>query len=766
MPSFLDYSKIVILGVVSTIILRSVETYFVWPYYSLHPFLVYSELWGLLLDMFSFSIVLLLAFPVYYLLHRISTKLANTLFVLFILLFTVVDFLIINYFAYQLIPLDISLYNYSWQEIVFTLQTSSVNILWRIFMLSIITITLVYVFRYLKDISFSKRSLYILYALCLLNETLFVTVQLSGIIEYDSFSMNKSKYFYTQSLTYFLQDNTDHYTKEDALAYQKMHPEHSYVSTEYPLLHPFENNNVLDPYFNKFDRAPNIVVLVVEGLNDDFIHSYKGVDIMPFLSTLKNESLYWNKCFTLGERSFAVVPSLTGSLPYGKIGFMQLDRYPNHLSLVSVLKANHYHTTFFYGQGKWFHNKGKFFEFNDADLIIDNLNFGEKYKKIVVGTDHFFWGYHDKDLFNQSLEIIDTLQNQKRLDVYFTGTSHSPYIIDDTAYYENKFAQLVKKIPLNADVSFFNTYKKYILTELFVDDALSAFMTNYKKRKDYENTIFIITGDHPMTELPRANALKRYHVPLIIYSPRLKQAKTFTQTASHLDVYETLLSLLSFYQVKVPATSSALGHTLNTSSKKREERIAFMNDNREIVDYLSNDYFLSGQQLYKINDDLSLVKSTDKFRETELRKELAVFKRINLQVTDKNRILSDSLYCSSLNHTLLNSQQFDTLAIEEENKEMLKLPISNEDHVFEVSFAYEGEGDKDLRLIYEVATANGTMLIWQSCATTNDNKKLQYRIKIPKQTKGDAKLMFKISLYNANKRKCTLHDFRIMVYKP
>ena len=42
--------------------------------------------------------------------------------------------------------------------------------------------------------------------------------------------------------------------------------------------------------------------------------------------------------------------------------------------------------------------------------------------------------------------------------------------------------------------------------------------------KEYENTIFIITGDHSMPELGlwQISEIERYHVPLIIFSPLLK----------------------------------------------------------------------------------------------------------------------------------------------------------------------------------------------------------------------------------------------------
>ena len=332
---------------------------------------------------------------------------------------------------------------------------------------------------------------------------------------------------------------------------------------------------------------------------------------MPFTSGLKDRSLYWNRCFTLGERSFAVVPSLLGSLPYGEKGFTLLDKLPRHLSLVSILEANNYQTDFFYGQAAWFHQKDRFFKYNNIGLIVDKSRFSDKYSKIIVGNDHFFWGYNDKDLFNQSFQVIDTIQKKPRLDIFFTGTSHSPFQISDQDYYDSRFSKMMSELKNDSTIVFFEKYKKYIQSVLFVDDALESFFKEYEARSDYDNTIFIITGDHPMTEIPIANSLKRYHVPLIIFSKGLNTTKTFTHTVSHLDVYETILSFLADYRINVPDVSSALGSNLLLEKSDREKRIAFMNDNREIIDFYSNDYFLSGEQLYSVAKDLTLTASTD-----------------------------------------------------------------------------------------------------------------------------------------------------------
>jgi phosphoglycerol transferase MdoB-like AlkP superfamily enzyme len=50
---------------------------------------------------------------------------------------------------------------------------------------------------------------------------------------------------------------------------------------------------------------------------------------------------------------------------------------------------------------------------------------------------------------------------------------------------------------------------------------LRGFFDAYSKRSDFNNTIFLITGDHRMPEIPMSDKIDRYHVPLIVYSPML-----------------------------------------------------------------------------------------------------------------------------------------------------------------------------------------------------------------------------------------------------
>ncbi|RYD71733.1 MAG: LTA synthase family protein, partial [Sphingobacteriales bacterium] len=419
------------------------------------------------------------------------------------------------------------------------------------------------------------------------------------------------------------------------------------IAHDYPFLHYSNKNDVLSKYFYKADSSPNIVLIITEGLADKFIHPYYGYNFMPFLDSLSKKSLYWDHFFTNGERSFAAVPSLTGSLPYGKSGFTLMDRLPNHFSLVNVLNNNDYYTSFFYGQGAWFHKKDAYFRFNNIDLVFDNSKFSPEYSKIIVGENKFFWGYNDKELFGQSLKVIDTLPPKKRFDIYFTGTMHSPFIISSEKYYNELYDNIIAKNKNDEEKIFLQTYRKYFLSLLFTNDALSQFFDAYRKRPDYKNTIFIVTGDHPMTEIPIENPLKKYHVPFIIFSPLLKQPHTFHSVGSHLDLYESLLSYLHIsYGQKIPFVSAAISNLLDTATPYRYTKpIVFMNRNREVIDFLDNGFYLNNnEELYKVDENFGLERIDNEKKFRELSKKLEAFSRASLYASTHGKLVPDSLY--------------------------------------------------------------------------------------------------------------------------
>mgnify|MGYP003571331586 CR=1 FL=1 len=246
-----------------------------------------------------------------------------------------------------------------------------------------------------------------------------------------------------------------------------------------------------------------------------------------------------------------------------------------------------------------------------------------------------------KNFFNnQSLEIIDTLKDTPRFDVYFTGSTHSPFIISEPEKYDERLLKMRNLLEKNTDRKFYKHYNDYARTLLFLDDALFEFFEKYSQRDDYQNTIFVITGDHPMTEIPPENLLKRYHVPFVIYSPRLKTSMTFKNMVSHLDFFETMMAFMEKYGIERLDESAAFGGNMFMNN----DNFAFMNEPRDVVDFYSDGYYISGKDIYKVDDAFNIKRINDSDRFELLEEKLATIRKISEFTSLENYIMHADYY--------------------------------------------------------------------------------------------------------------------------
>jgi uncharacterized sulfatase len=472
-----------------------------------------------------------------------------------------------------------------------------------------------------------------------------------------NFSINKSTFIYTSILKDWWRKTTGEDPLKVAEHYQKEFPDRKYIHPDYPFLHRFENKDHLSEYLTDSLKNPNLVICIVEGLSDEFLHPVRGISFMPYLDSLSQQSLYWDHFFSNGERSFAVTPSLIGSLPFGSLGFALLDQYPYHFSLVNIFRQNNYYTSFYYGQGAWFHGKEPFYRFNNIDQIIDKNHYDPSLEKVFIGEEKHFWGYNDIDLFKQYFIVTDSLKKEKRLDIFFTGTSHAPFDLKYPEYYHQLFEENLKTVSNAEDRVFFEKYSNYFCSLYNVDDAIRNLIETYKTRPDFNRSIFIITGDHPMTEIHVDHKLKKYHVPLIIYSPALKKHAVFHGWNSHLDIYE---SILSYYQnqaqFKVPEYSTALGMGLSFSEHSDyHNNIPIMNDNRQINDFLIDGYYISEDNtLFKVMDNLEIKEYYDIKNWNRLYKKLRSLRAASLLSSDYKMLMPDTCYFNFFDYHLLH----------------------------------------------------------------------------------------------------------------
>jgi len=757
---FENFVPLVLITYILLFLLRLLEVFLIVYNYGFDESIFFDELIGIGWDLLLFNAFLVLYFPIYYFVSKISSHLVNVL--TYILFFVIVNagLLVLTYFIYQRSLLDIFIFKYSFQEIIFTIKTSTAPITLYIIILLGFIILLAFLIKCLLRVTFSVIVRRIILYVIFLSIPLLVFF-FPKRVSLSNYSINKLYYFIEKTYDYLLNKENiidDKFSDQ----FQHMLYNKAFFSDEYPMVYHTDRNDELGSFFYKFNETPNIVILIIEGLNDDFIRKYMGVELMPFLSGIKEKSLYWSRCFTLGERSFAAVPSILGGLPYGEKGFLFLDRLPRHLSMVSVLKSNGYFTSFYYGQGAWFHKKDRFFSYNDIDLIIDNAKFSDSYEKIIVGNDKFFWGYNDKDLFNQFFEISDTLKSNKKLDIFFTGTSHSPFAINNADYYSKRLEVITKQ----SNPEFFKANSKYFQSILFVDDAIRDFFTKYERKADYVNTIFIITGDHPMTEVPIVNSLKRYHVPLIIYSKNLRFPMTFKHTVSHLDISETILNFLQQYKCRIPNFSTSLGYSL-ISNRDSIKSVAFMNDNRQIVDLFFNDHYLADGILYNVDSSLNIVRVDNDSIKSDLKFRLDVFKQTNLYVSNGNKLISSSMYCDALNfRNIYSFQKNNCVKVSEEYFNFTdQIEIPNIHLTFDISFKHSTNSLNDVSIVYQVTNKRDSVLLWESLGLNKNSNITQEHIKIQQFPIRDSILFFKAFIWNKNKIKLNISDIDFLLYE-
>ena len=423
----------------------------------------------------------------------------------------------------------------------------------------------------------------------------------------------------------------------------------TYISQEYPFLHKEQTPDLLEPFFKPGNQAPSFVFIVVESLGRAYTgeNAYLG-SFTPFLDSLMTKSLYWENCLSTSGRTFSVLPSLLASLPFGEKGFADLgNKMPDHLSLISLLKNRAgYSSSFYYGGDPKFDDMEPFLRRQGVNNIVGINDFGGGYKQLPASNQGFSWGYGDKEIFRKYVNDLKAKDREKRLDVMLTIAMHNPFKIPDQEHYNELFEKRMSTIDLTDKEKNYNRqYKAQYATMLYFDDALRYLIQECSKLKSFENTIFIITGDHRMPEIPISTQLDRFHVPLVIYSPMLKQGQKFSSVVTHFDVTPSLLALLkNRMNLSLPTVTSWIGHGLDTQVEFRNLNAYPLKRNTgELVDYISGNHFISGSTLYSVSPSLDIEPENNTMLLDQLQKQFANYKAKNSFATKGNQLIPDSL---------------------------------------------------------------------------------------------------------------------------
>ena len=417
------------------------------------------------------------------------------------------------------------------------------------------------------------------------------------------------------------------------------------LDPDFPFLRQEQTPDTLGTYFSPTSdgRPPNVVLIVVEGLGRSFSGPQAPLgSFTPFLDELATRSLYFDNFLANQGRTFGVLPTLIGSAPFAEEGFTALgERMPPHPGLFSVLRQQGYNTAFYNGTDTNFDDERGYMQGQQVQTLVDMNNFGAGYQRNPFSA----WGYPDKELVSRVLADNDTLQAPFLMAMQ-TISMHTSYEFPDQDVYRKQFEQRLQQLQVpEAQRAGYRASTDIYSTIMYTDEQLRRYFTSVEKTPWYANTIFVVTGDHRLPEIPMGEHVDRYHVPLIVFSPLLKQPKRIRAVSSQLDVTPSLMALLSnTYGLKRPAQTAWLGTGLDMAETFRNtHQLPLKQTKTSAPEYLAERWWLHDGKLYELQDGMHLAETDDASVRAWAMQRLQRYTQANAIFMKKNALTPEGL---------------------------------------------------------------------------------------------------------------------------
>ena len=275
-----------------------------------------------------------------------------------------------------------------------------------------------------------------------------------------------------------------------------------------------------EPAGQKQKHQPNFVIIILESFSKEYVD--RG--FAPFLTKLGLEGTSFQNSFANGRRSIEALMSIFAGIPNLMDDPLITSLYQTNriTGLPTILKKHDYSSAFFHGGN----NGTMFFDTQAKILGFDHYYGADNYPHEGHGDDH--WGIFDEPFLQYSLKKMDQLKPPFLAGV-FTLSSHYPYKIPKV--HKDKFPK--GTLPIHESIG-------------YADHALKEFFKVAATKEWFENTIFILTGDHTSeSEDPSfQDLLGLFRVPIIWWSPKRDVVLDRNLMTQHIDIMPSILHLL------------------------------------------------------------------------------------------------------------------------------------------------------------------------------------------------------------------------------
>jgi phosphoglycerol transferase MdoB-like AlkP superfamily enzyme len=274
---------------------------------------------------------------------------------------------------------------------------------------------------------------------------------------------------------------------------------------------------------------PNVIQITVESLSADFLGYFGNTEgLTPRLDELAEKSLMFTNFMATGTRTVRGMEALTLSIPPtpGR-SIVKRPGNANLFTIGSVFRNRGYKTSFIYGGRGYFDNMNAFFGGNGFEIHDQS----SEPKDNVEFTNA--WGVSDEDLYGWVIEEAGKSDAAGEHFYHFvmTTSNHRPYTFPEGRI----------DMPSHSGRAAAVRYTDY---------AIGRFLEEARSKSWFDNTIFVIVGDHCASSAGKTDVpVNNYHVPLMIYAPGIVAAREVDTLSSQIDYAPTLFELMGWSYV-------------------------------------------------------------------------------------------------------------------------------------------------------------------------------------------------------------------------
>ncbi len=294
----------------------------------------------------------------------------------------------------------------------------------------------------------------------------------------------------------------------------------------------------------EFERQPNVVIIIMESLA-----SYKTgffghpLNVTPHFDEIASQAVSFSEFYVPSEGTARSIFGFISGIP-DVTQRRTSSRNPLIVSQNTVANAFADYDSYYFigGSANWGNIRG---------IITHNIpgvNLVEEGAFDSPRTD--VWGISDLHLFREAHQVLESRITQRPFfTVIQTAGFHRPYTIpQDRGQFE-----LGTLSPEEVERHGFVSNEEYNSLR-FSDYSLGEFFRLARQSSYYDNTLFVIFGDHGLPDYQaehvslgrRHHLLERFRVPLVFYSPRLlPEPRKIDMLATSPDILPTVAALMN-----------------------------------------------------------------------------------------------------------------------------------------------------------------------------------------------------------------------------